>query len=151
MEVWSVKTTFKEHYNFGVQYMLMSETWKKYGTIKTCRWNVFKFSWAVLFVIRKYLKIRFKNRESQSYILNSRGQKIKNITNIEQTRLFLFTFLVSFFMVFLAQKLIYTINIWFNFVFGSLFEQDHLLNLIILGDFAHRWCKYARISKQKLI
>ena len=151
MEVWSVKTTFKEHYNFGVQYMLMSETWKKYGTIKTCWWNVFKFSWAELFVIRKYLKIRSKNRESQCYILNSRGQKIKNITNIEQTRLFLFTFLVSFFMVFLAQKLIYTINIWFNFVFDSLFEQDRLLNLTILGDFANRWCKYARISKQKLM
>ena len=34
-------------------------------------------------------------------------------------------------MAFLAQKLIYTINIWFNFVFGSFFEEDHLLNLFI--------------------
>ena len=29
-------------------------------------------------------------------------------------------------MFFLTQKLIYTINIWFNFVFGSFFEQDHI-------------------------
>ena len=36
-------------------------------------------------------------------------------------------------MAFLTQKLIWTINIWFNFVFGSFFEQDHLLNLFILG------------------
>ena len=42
------------------------------------------------------------------------------------------TFLVSFFMAFLAQKLIYKLNVWFNFVFGSFFEQDDLLNLFIL-------------------
>ena len=71
-------------------------------------------------------------------MLSSRGQKIKNITKIGQKRLFLFTFLVSFFMAFLAQKLICTINIRFNFVFGSFFEQDHLLNLIILGVYAKR-------------
>ena len=34
------------------------------------------------------------------------------------------------FMSFLAQKMIYTINIWFNFVFGSFSEQDHLLNFL---------------------
>ena len=31
-------------------------------------------------------------------------------------------------MAFLVQKLIYTINISLNFVSGSFFEQDHLLN-----------------------
>ena len=36
-------------------------------------------------------------------------------------------------MIFLTERLIYTINIWFNFVFGSFFEQDYLSNLIILG------------------
>ena len=41
-------------------------------------------------------------------------------------------------MEFLAQKLIYTIIMLFNFVFGLLFEQDHLLNLIILGVYAKR-------------
>ena len=34
---------------------------------------------------------------------------------------------------------------------GSFFEQDHLLNLIILGVYAKRWPKCARISKQKLM
>ena len=103
-----------------------------------------------MFIIEKYVKIRFKNRGSPCYFLSSRGQKIKNITKIEQKRLLLFTFLVSFFMAFLAQKLIYTINIWFNFVFGSFFEQDHLLNLFILRFYAKRWPKCARILKQKL-
>ena len=36
-------------------------------------------------------------------------------------------------MTFLAQQLIYTINRLFNFVPGSFFEQNYLLNLIILG------------------
>ena len=61
-----------------------------------------------LLITGKHVKIRFKNRGSPCYFLSSRGQKIKNITKIEQKRLFLFTFLVSFFMAFLAQKLIYT-------------------------------------------
>ena len=86
-----------------------------------------------MFIKEKYVKIRFKNRGSPWYFLSSRGQKIKNITKIEQKRLFLFKFLVSFFMAFLAQKLIYIINIWFNFVFGSFSEQDHLLNILISG------------------
>ena len=34
-----------------------------------------------------------------------------------------------------------TINIRVNFVFGSFFEQDHLLNLIILGVYTKRWPK----------
>ena len=50
-------------------------------------------------------------------------------------------------MVFSTQKLIYLINIWFNFGFGSFVEQDHLLNLIILGVYAKKWSKYACISK----
>ena len=70
-----------------------------------------------------------KTGGSPCYFLSSRGQKIKNITKIEHTRLFLFPFLVSFFMGFLTQKLIYAINKWFNFVPGSFFEQGHLLNL----------------------
>ena len=38
----------------------------------------------------------------------------------------------------------------FNFVFGSFFEQDRLLNLFNLGVYVKRRPKYARISKQKL-
>ena len=65
----------------------------------------------------------------------------------KHTRLFLFTFLVSSFMVLLAQKLIYTINIWFNFAPGLFLEQDHPLNLIILGVYFKRLPKCARILK----
>ena len=79
----------------------------------------------------KYVKSRFKNRGSPYHFLSSRGKKIKSITKIELKRLFLFTLLVSFFMAFLVQKLISTIKIRFNFMFGSFFNQDHLLNLFI--------------------
>ena len=65
--------------------------------------------------------------------------EFKNITKTEHARLLLFAFLVSFFMAFFAQKLIYTINIWFNFVHGTFFEQDYLLNLIIFGT---QMCTY---------
>ena len=75
---------------------------------------------------------------SPCYFLSSRGQMIENNIKIEQKRLFLFTFFVSFFMAFLWQKLIYTINIRFNFVFSSFSEQDHLLNLFISGVYAKR-------------
>ena len=120
----------------------------RYDTIKTYRWNFFKFSWVVH--RGKYVKVRLKNWWSPCYFLSYRGEKIKNITKIGHTRLFLFTFSVSFFFFFLAfltQKLIYAINIWFNFVSGAFFEQDHLLNLIILGVYAKRWPKSVRISK----
>ena len=89
-----------------------------------------------MFIIGKYVKIRFKNRRSACYFLSCRGQKIKNITKIIQKGLLLFTFLVSFFIGFLSQKLIYAINIWLNVVFGLFFEQDHLLNLLISGVYA---------------
>ena len=46
----------------------------------------------VLFIIGNYTKVRFKSKTSSCYFLSSRGQKIKNITKIPQTRLFLFTF-----------------------------------------------------------
>ena len=79
-----------------------------------------------MFIKEKYEKTSFKNRESPCYFSSSWGQKIKNITKLEQTRLFLFTVLVTFFIWFLEQKLIYTINIGFNFVFGFFFEEDFL-------------------------
>ena len=61
-------------------------------------------------------------------MLFSGGQKIKNVTKIEQKRLFFVRFLVSFF---------WRLYI-FNFLFGSFFEQDHLLNLFVLGIYAKR-------------
>ena len=49
---------------------------------------------------------------SKSGLKNHHTKMIKNVTKIEQKRLPLFTFLVSFFMAFLAQKLIYATNIY---------------------------------------
>ena len=69
-------------------------------------------------------------------MLCSRGQKIKKITKIEQKRLLLFTFLVSFFMAFLAKKLIYTTNIKLTLSLADF--QDDLLNVFILGVYAKR-------------
>ena len=63
------------------------------------------------FIIGKYVKTRFKSRDSPCYFFSSRGQKAKYITKIEHKSLLLFTFLVSFFKAFLAQKLIYIMNI----------------------------------------
>ena len=61
-------------------------------------------------------------------------------------------YLVSFFMALLVQKLIFTINIWFNFVFGSFLEQDHLLlNLFVSSSIKLIWPKCAYISIQKLM
>ena len=57
-----------------------------------------------LFIIEKYVKIMLKSRGSPCYFLSSRGRKIKNITKIEQKRLFLFTFLVSFLWRFLRKN-----------------------------------------------
>ena len=45
-----------------------------------------------------------------------KGQKIKYITKMEKK--VLFTFLILLFMVFLMQKLIYTTNLIFDFVFA---------------------------------
>ena len=59
-----------------------------------------------LFIITKYVKIRFKNWGWLCYFQSCRGQKVKKMTQIEHTRLFLLTFLDSFFMAFLAQKII---------------------------------------------
>ena len=64
---------------------------------------------------------------------------IKNITKIEQKRLFFFTFSVSFVMAFLTQKLIYTINdltlclahffnkiIYWTYLFQEFMRKDDL-------------------------
>ena len=70
-------------------------------------------------------------------MLFSRGQNITNITKVEQRRLCLVTFSILFIMAFLTQKLTYN-KYLFNFVFGSFFEEDHLLNLFNLGVYGKR-------------
>ena len=63
-----------------------------------------------------------------------------------------FVYIVGFiFMVFLVEKLIYTINKWFTFVPSWFSQQDNLSNLINLGVYVNGWPKYARILKLKLM
>ena len=75
---------------------------RRYDTIKNI--NEISLNFRKLIIKGKHVKVRFKNRGSPCYFLSSRSQKIKNITKIEPKRLFLFTLLVSFFMVFLTQN-----------------------------------------------
>ena len=51
---------------------------RRYDTIKIV--DEISLNCPKLFIIRKYVKIRFKNRGSPCYFLSSRGQKVKNIT-----------------------------------------------------------------------
>ena len=78
-----------------------------------------------LFIIEKHVKIRSKNRGSPYYFLTSRDQKFKNITDVIPKILFLFTFLISFFMGLLTQRLIYTMNMWLTLCLA------HFLNKVI--------------------
>ena len=105
-----------------------------------------------LLIIGKYVKIRFRNMGSPCYFLSCEDRRVKGITKIEEKRLFLSTFLVSFFMAFLTNRLIYTIGIWFHFLcLSHFFEQNQLLNLIFLGGYMKKWPRCACISKQKLM
>ena len=68
-------------------------------------------------------------------MLFSRDQKLKNITKFEQNFCNILGF--SFYGVSRAKTDLHSKYI-FNFVFGSFYEQDHLLNLVILGVYAKR-------------
>ena len=86
-----------------------------------------------MFIIEKYIKIRFKNKGSPCYFLSSRGQKIKNVTKIEQRRLFLFTFFIHFLWHFLCRN--WLTQYLIHFCVWLIFEQD-LTNLLILEVYA---------------
>ena len=92
----------------------------------------------------KYVKIRFKSTGHVAifWVLEIKTSKIVQKLNNRDCFIDILGFI--FFMAFLAQKLIYTINVWFNFVFGSFFEQDHLLNLFIFGVYGKRLPKSDR-------
>ena len=95
-----------------------------------------------LFIIGKYVKIKFRNWESPSYFQSSRGQKVKNWTYDT-----VFVYVLDFIFYGNSRaRIIYAISKWFNFVPGSFFEQDHLFTLIYLGVYLKRWpkCAYFR-------
>ena len=70
-------------------------------------------------------------------MLFSRGQKVKNITKLNLRDYFCNILGFIFYAVSRAKTDLHSKYI-FNFVFGSFFEQDHLLNLFILGVYAKR-------------
>ena len=82
-------------------------------------------------------------------MLFSNGQKVKNITKVKQNKLFYLHSWFHFYGVFRAKNDLHNKYI-FNFVFGSFFEQYHLLNLLNLEVYAKKWPKCTSISKQKL-
>ena len=83
------------------------------------------------------------------WALEVKRSKILQELNIYKT---VFVYILGFiFYDVLVQKLICTINIWFSFVSGSFFGQDHLFNWIILGVYSKKWPKSVRISRQKLM
>ena len=100
-----------------------------------------------LFIIKKYLKTRFKNRRPLCYILEVKRSKILQQLN---QRDYCCNILGFIFYVDSCAKTDLHSKYLFNFVFGSFFEQDHLLNLFILRVYAKRSPKWAHISKQKL-
>ena len=59
---------------------------KRYDTIKLV--DEISLNFPNLVVIRKYVKIKFKNTGSPCCFLSSRDQKIKNVAKIEQTDYF---------------------------------------------------------------
>ena len=100
-----------------------------------------------MFIIAKYIKIKFKNRRPPCYFLGvKRSKLLQKLTK----RDYFCNFLGFIFCGVSRAKTDLHSKYIIIFVFGSFFEQDHLLNLLILGVYAKRWPKCARISKQKL-
>ena len=117
-------------------------TLRRCDTIKTYQKNFFKFSW--VFHYREICKNQGTNKQF------SRGQKIKILQKFNNRDWFCLHSCFHFYGASRGKTDVHNKYGIFNFVFGSFFEQDHLLNLFILGVYAKRWSKYARISKQKL-
>ena len=80
--------------------------------------------------IKGKLGLKTGGRHAIFWVLEVKRSKILQNWTKETAFVYILGFI---FMAFLAQKLIYAIDIWFNFVFGSVFEQNHLLNLFISG------------------
>ena len=98
-----------------------------------------------LFIIKKYVKIRFKNRGLPCYFLDVKRSKILQKLNKRDC---FCNILGLIFVAFLAQKLICTVNIYLILCLTHFFEQDHLLNLLIFGVYAQRWPKCAHIQNR---
>ena len=127
--------------DFLVLHWVLSMVFWKLTIIVICKWSKIQINYSIWVGLRvvsggtKKLvheissnfpeffikKIKFKNRGSPCYFLSSRGQKIKNITKIEQKR---HTFVCILGFIFYGvsrtktdlhdKYMIYTINTWFT-------------------------------------
>ena len=100
-----------------------------------------------MFIIEKYVIIRFKNRRPPCSFLGVKRSKL--LQKLIKRDYFCNFLGFIFYGVSHAKTDLHSKYI-FNFVFDSLFEQHHLSNLFILVVYAKTWPKCARISKQKL-
>ena len=98
-------------------------TLRRYNTI-------ISLNFPELFIIEKYVKIRFKNRGPPCYFLEVKRSKI--LQKLNKRDCFCNILSLIFYGVSHAKTDLHNKCI-FNFVFDSFFEQDHLLNLFILG------------------
>ena len=76
----------------------------------------------------------FKNRGSPCYFLSSRGQRIRNIAKIEPNET---VFVYNLAFIFNGVSSVKT-DLHNKYVIQLCFEQDNLLNLIVLGVYAKR-------------
>ena len=81
------------------------------------------------------MKIRLENRRPPNYFLEVKRIKIYEKLNKESAFVYILGFV--FYGVSRAKTDVHNEYI-FNFVFGSFFEQDHILNLFILGVYDKR-------------
>ena len=100
-----------------------------------------------MFTIEKYVKIRCKNRGPPCFFLEVKRSKI--LQKLKYRVYFCNILGFIFYTVSRTKSELHSKYI-INFVFGSFFEEDHLLNLFILRACVKRWPKCALISKQKL-
>ena len=97
-------------------------------------------NFAELFIIGKYVKIRFKNRRPPYW------KDQKYYKNLAKETAFVYIPGFIFYGVSRAKTDLHNKYV-VHFKFDWFFEQDHLLNLFNLGVYAKRWPKCARISK----
>ena len=119
--------TLKKFYIYFFVFSLL--TLRRYDTIKTFWWFFFRFS--ELFIIRKYVQTSSKTG-CHHVIFSVLGVKRSNILKkLSRRDCFCLHSWLYFLWRFSSKKLICTLSLWFNFVFGSVFEQYHQLNYFI--------------------
>ena len=88
-----------------------------------------------LFITEKYVKIRFRNRAPPCYLLEVKRSKI--LHKLNKRDCFCNILSLIFHGVSRAKTDLHSKYI-FKFVFGTFFEQDHLLKSFILGIYTQR-------------